>query len=133
MYKISATAALVLACIGTQAQTQVPQRNDVFLPIGKYIVKGDAECLAAWFDDNLEIAVMNNGRTVSKAQAQRILKAFFDSHTPSSFTITHTAEKSNMKYALGSMTAGGENFTVTIFVRSRGDSYRIQQLKIERL
>ena len=38
-----------------------------------------------------------------------------------------------MKYALGSLNAGGELFSVTIFIRSKGEEYRIQQLKIERL
>ena len=38
-----------------------------------------------------------------------------------------------MKYALGNLNAGGETFLVTILVSSKGDSYRIQQLKIERV
>ena len=38
-----------------------------------------------------------------------------------------------MKYALGSLTAGGEDFMVTIFVSSKGRDYKIQQLKIERM
>ena len=36
-----------------------------------------------------------------------------------------------MKYALGTLNAGGENYSVTIFVSSKGKSYKIQQLKIE--
>ena len=39
-----------------------------------------------------------------------------------------------MKYALGSLNAGGEMFVVTIFVSScGGGAYSIQQLKIERM
>ena len=38
-----------------------------------------------------------------------------------------------MKYALGDLNAGGETFLVTIFVSNKGESYRIQQLKIERV
>ena len=92
-----------------------------------------AVTVSAWFDDNLEISIISDGSTASKAQAKQIVKAFFSSHTPQSFDITHAAEKANMKYALGSLTAGGENFMVTIFVSSKGDSYKIQQLKIERM
>lgn len=128
--KITAAAFLLLSCLNLPAQSE---RYDVFLPISKYIVKGDAECLSAWFDDNLEISIISDGSTASKAQAKQIVKAFFSSHTPQSFDITHAAEKANMKYALGSLTAGGENFMVTIFVSSKGDSYKIQQLKIERM
>lgn len=128
--KITFAAVLMLMCTAVHAQSE---RYDVFLPISKYLQKGDAECLSAWFDDNLEICILSDENTASKAQAKQILKAFFASHTPQSFDINHAAEKSNMKYALGSLSAGGENFTVTIFVSSKGDSYKIQQLKIERL
>ena len=38
-----------------------------------------------------------------------------------------------MKYALGSLNAGGEVFTVTIFVSYKDKDYRIQQLKIEKI
>ena len=69
----------------------------------------------------------------SRAQAKQILKTFFDAYTPRSFDITHTAERANMKYALGNLNAGGETFTVTIFVSAKSDGYKIQQLKIERL
>ena len=102
-------------------------------PIGLYMVKGDADCLSAWFDDNLEISVVSQESNASRAQARQILKTFFEAYTPRSFNITHTAERANMKYALGSLTAGGETFSVTIFVSAKDDGFKIQQIKIERL
>lgn len=120
----------MLFCVQAQAQSE---RNDVFTPIGKYMVKGDADCLSAWFDDNLEVCVASQESNASRAQAKQILKTFFDAYTPRSFDITHTAERANMKYALGNLSAGGETFTVTIFVSAKSDGYKIQQLKIERL
>ena len=120
----------MLLCAQAQAQSE---RNDVFTPIGKYIVKGDADCLSAWFDDNLEVCVASQESNASRAQAKQILKTFFDAFTPRSFDITHTAARANMKYALGNLNAGGETFTVTIFVSAKSDGYKIQQLKIERL
>ena len=38
-----------------------------------------------------------------------------------------------MKYALGTLNAGGETFNVTIFVSVRDGDCKIQQLKIERV
>ena len=113
--------------------TAVADSYDVFVPIAKYLGKGDAEKLSAWFDDNLEITIMSTTNDSSKNQAKQILKAFFDNHTPRSFEISHTASRSNSKYALGFLNAGGEVFEVTIFVSSSGGSYRIQQLKIDRI
>ena len=123
------TAAAMYCGIDSYAQDE---GYDVFIPIAKYIRQGDAEKLAAWFDDNLEISVISNTSDSSKNQARQILKAFFDSYTPRGFEITHTAGRSNMKYAVGRLNAGGETFEVTIFVSYKQVTYKIQQLKILR-
>ncbi|MBQ9659838.1 MAG: DUF4783 domain-containing protein [Bacteroidales bacterium] len=118
-----------------QLHAQTAAGYDVFIPISKYMAQGNADNLSAWFDDNLEIAVISQGSNASKAQARQIVKTFFESHTPRSFEVNHTAGRDNMKYALGTLNAGGENYTVTIFVSNKGKSktYKIQQLKIEQL
>lgn len=119
----------LLLCLSADAQDQ---SYDVFVPITKYISQGNAENLSAWFADNLEITVLSRSSNASKNQAKQILKSFFVDHTPRSFEITHTAGKDNMKYALGTLIAGGERFVITIFVNYDSDSYKIQQLKIDR-
>ncbi len=107
---------------------------DVFNPISKYMEKGDADKLSAWFSDNLEITIFSKSNDTSRNQARQIMKSFFISYTPRSFEITHKAGRSNMKSALGILNAGGEMFLVTIFVKMKeDDEYRIQQLKVERL
>ena len=117
------------------APREAPQPGgfDVFIPISKYIAQGNADNLSAWFDDTLEIAVISQASNASKAQARQIVKSFFENYTPRSFVINHTAGRENMKYALGTLKAGGENFSVTIFVSAKGKSFKIQQLKIEQL
>ena len=104
---------------------------DVFIPISKYIAAGDAESLSAWFADNLEISLLSSTSNSSKSQATQILKFFFEKHKPRSFSINHTAAGQNSQYALGSLSSGGESFMVTIFVSMCGQSYKIQQLKID--
>ena len=128
--KIAFVLFALLSCGRLLAQ---PAGYDVFVPISKYMAQGNADNLSAWFDDNLEIAVVSQGSNASNAQAKQIVKTFFENYTPRSFEVNHTAGRDNMKYALGTLKAGGENFSVTIFVSSKGQSYKIQQLKIERL
>ena len=107
--------------------------DDVFVPISKYIAAGNTDALSAWFADNLEIAVLAKPSDASRAQARQIVKTFFDSYTPRSFDINHTAGRANMKYALGTLKAGGETFNVNIFLSCKDNSYKIKQLRIERL
>ena len=106
---------------------------DVFVPISKYIELGDSEKLSAWFSDNLEVTIFSNSNDSSRNQAKQIIKSFFKSYTPRTFKITHKAGRPNMKYALGTLTAGGEMFLVTIFVGFKDSEYKIQQFKIERI
>ena len=130
-FKTAAIAVIMLFCaVSSSAQDG---RYDVFNPIAKYLAKGDAEKLSAWFSDNLEITIFSVTSDSSRNQARQIMKSFFKTYTPRSFDITHKAERPNMKYALGTMNAGGEVLTVTIFVNFNGAHYRIQQLKIERI
>ena len=125
-----AAAVTLFMCHDMKAQDS---SYDVFNPISKYIAKGDAEKLSAWFSDNLEVTIFSNSNDSSRNQAKQIMKTFFRSYTPRSFEITHKAGRSNKKYALGTLTAGGEMFIVTIFVNYKDQDYRIQHLKIERM
>ena len=107
--------------IGTQGEITIRLHNQ------------QVELLEYYIDENLDLSVIAQEGNASRNQAKRIIKAFFSSYTPRDFTITHTAEKANMKYALGNLSAGGENFTVTIFITTKGDGYKIQQFKIEKM
>ena len=124
-----ACAALLL-CLTAKAASD---SYDVFVPISKYLSMGDSESLSAWFADNLEISIMSSTNDSSRNQAKQIIKTFFAAHTPRSFEINHTASRTNSKYALGYLNAGGEMFEVTIFVSKSKDRYLIQQLKIDRI
>lgn len=130
---IRLTIIITTLLAGLTAHAQNEGGNEVFVPITKYLTQGDAESLSAWFADNLEISVLSAPTNSSKNQAKQILKSFFESHTPRSFTINHIAGRSNMKYAMGTLNAGGESMNVTIFLSFKGGNYKIQQLKIERV
>lgn len=50
--------------------------SSVFVPIAKYLQRGDAECLAAWFADNLQVNVMGTISNCSRSQARQIIRNF---------------------------------------------------------
>lgn len=127
---LTTLTGIMIFCSALQAQDH---GYDVFIPISKYMEKGDADKLSAWFSENLEVTIFSQSNNSSDKQARQIMKSFFKSYTPRSFEITHTAGRSNMKYALGTLTAGGEIFVVTIFVNYKESGYKIQQLKIEQM
>jgi hypothetical protein len=125
----SIVAALLLSCTSLASKEK---GYDVFNPISKYLAQGDADRLSAWFSDNLEVTIFSISNDASRNQARQIIKTFFKSYTPRSFQISHKAGRANMKYAIGTLNAGGEMFQVTIFVNLKDTEYKIQQIKIER-
>ena len=60
------------------------------------------------------------------------MKNFFATYTPKKFSIIHKSGKAPMKYAVGSLSAGGERFRVILYVQSTGEQSHIEQLKVER-
>ncbi|MCQ2169952.1 MAG: DUF4783 domain-containing protein [Bacteroidales bacterium] len=128
--KISCILFFLLGAAFSNAQTST---DDVFIPLSKYISQGNTEALSAWFDDNLEVNIMSHGGMSSKAQAKQIIKSFFRTHMPESFQVNHTAGRSNMKYILADLKAGGESYHVILFLNSQSGTYRIQQIKIDKI
>lgn len=140
------TSPLVLLCIASLFVFGAPSAAgdystpahdtsyDVFIPIAKYLAKGDAESLSAWFAPMLEISIFGSTNDSSKNQAKQIMRSFFKTYAPRSFVINHQAGRENMKYVLGDLNAGGEHFSVTIFAsRCNSDTFLIQQLRIDRI
>lgn len=106
--------------------------NSVFVPISKYFQRGDAECLAAWFAENLQVNVMGTVSNCSRSQARQIVRNFFTNYTPRDFEIVYTSGTYPMEYAVGNLDSGGNMFTITILVKTNDSGNYIEQLKIEK-
>lgn len=125
-------SVVLLTFLCTTLVPVAAQDQDVFVPIGKYIQQGDPDKLSAWFASNLELDILGTVNDCSKVQACQIMKDFFMNYTPKSFTIIHKSGRPPMKYAIGTLSAGGEKFRVTLFVKTQEAGNYIQQLRIER-
>ena len=126
---LGAVLLVLVFCLNTKAQSQ---GGDVFIPIAKYIQKGDADKLSAWFAKNLEIDIFGNPTECSQTQATQIMKNFFSQYTPKSFVIIHKSGNPPMKYAIGTLKTGSENLRVTLLVRTNPDTPQILRIRIER-
>lgn len=125
-------ALLLPICMLAQTQKNGGQQN-VFVPISKYMEKGDVESLSAWFADNLEVAVLSPAANCSKSQAKQILKSFFTDNKPRSFEIVYKSGSYPLKYGVGKMDVGGNIYTVTVLVKTNENGNFIEQVKIELL
>ena len=132
MKKIFLLVSLLLALPISVPSVAQESKQDVFTPIGKYFQSGDYDKLSAWFADNLELDMLGAVNNCTRNQAKLIMKNFFTNYTPKKFTILHKSGKAPMKYAVGSLNAGGERFRVILYVKTSDDKSHIEQLKVER-
>ena len=132
MKKIYWLASLLLTFLFAGPSTAQEGSQDVFTPIGKYLQAGDYDKLSAWFADNLELDMLGAVNNCTRNQAKLIMKNFFTNYTPKKFTIIHKSGKAPMKYAVGSLNAGGEHFRVILYVKTSDEKSYIEQLKVER-
>lgn len=107
-------------------------KRDILPPVSRCLSAGDVDSLSNWFDDALEISIFSKYNDSSCNQARQILQSFFSLYTPRNFEVAHIVDNSNIQYVLGSLTAGGEQFVVTLFISKKSPRYLIQQLKIDK-
>lgn len=122
----------ILTCFLGLAIAAQARDRDVFVPIAKYIQEGDSDRLSAWMADNLELNLMGSVNECSRNQAKQILRNFFATYHPKSFSVVHKSLSPPMTYAIAKMIAGGERFQVTIFVTTQEEGNYIQHMRIER-
>jgi hypothetical protein len=88
---------------------------------------GDTKEISKFFDTNVELEILGDENIFSKAQAEKILKIFFDEHPVISFAILFEGGKDASQYAIGKLTTSKGTFRVNILVKAQ----ILLQLRIE--
>ncbi|MEY3052042.1 MAG: hypothetical protein RLY31_1827 [Bacteroidota bacterium] len=101
--------------------------------ITKAISAGDAATLGSFFDDNVEVAVLDKEGTYSKSAAISVVRDFFTKHKPSRFSQVHqgTSKGKVSEYCIGDLQTTNGSFRVYIYMRVSGNRYTIQELRFD--
>ena len=102
--------------------------------ISQALSTGDTEKLSEYFDDSVEIAVLDKEDVYSKAEAKKIIQDFFEKNKAKSFSQVHqgTSKSKGSKYCIGNLVAGGNSYRVYIYLKTQGNKYLIQELRIDK-
>lgn len=92
---------------------------------------GDAKTLSTYFNQNVELVVLENDNAYSKAQAQQIVSKFFSSNPPESFNIIHQTSKENVQYVIGNLATRNGTFRIYFLLKKNDGKDYIVQLRIE--
>lgn len=93
---------------------------------------GNSKVLSSYFNQNVELVVLDNDNVYSKAQAQQIVSNFFNSFTSESFTVIHQGGKEGAKYVIGNLNTNNGNFRVYFLLKQNDGKDYIHQLRIEK-
>lgn len=126
---LSITLTLFLAV----ANAQSDHKTDVIEEISNHIKAGEVKELSAFFDVTVELTIQERENSYSKAQAEIILKNFFNKYPAKSFKVMHrgSSEKGG-KYLIGLFVSENDtDFRTSIVLLEKNGQYYIQQLRFE--
>lgn len=115
----------VVTIFSNQLKAQVPDE------IIQSLKTGNSKTLSEYFNQNVEMAVLENDNVYSKAQAQQIINKFFNSYSPESFNVLHDGGKEGDRYVIGNLVTNKGNFRVYFLLRKNNGKDYIIQLRIE--
>lgn len=117
---------ITITAITNQAFSQVP--DEVVLSLQT----GNAKTLASYFNQNVELVILDNDNIYSKAQAEQIVSNFFSRFQPTRFTELHSRGKEGAHYVIGNLVTKQETFRVYFLIKKTGGKDIIHQLRIEK-
>lgn len=120
---------ICLVMIATPMSESLPDMSG----ITKALRSGDATTLASFFAEDVELAVMEDEDMYAKDEAEKLLADFFSQNKPKSFSQVHkgTSRGEDSHYVIGDLVAGSKTYRIYIYLKEIGDTYQIEELRIE--
>lgn len=110
------------------------QGNPSLDAITKALNTGDVSTLSQYFADNVEVSILDNEQLYSKAKATEVVRGFFDSCKPRSFSQVHqgTSRENSDQYCIGNLSASSGAYRVYIYLKMNGSSATIQEIRFDK-
>ncbi len=116
----------LLTFLGVRAQGA--SKDQVAAAIGT----GNSAALARFMVANVDMTLPTASDFYSKAQAEQMLRKFFDEHKPKGITIEHEGNnRSGDSYYIGKLATANGDFRVTFFLKKSPEGNQVKQLRIE--
>ena len=92
---------------------------------------GNFAVVSKYFDNNVEISMPDKTNNYSKSQAALVLKDFFTTNSVNGFEIIHKGENAGSQYCIGTLKSKNGAYRTTIFMKQKGDTQVLQELRFE--
>ncbi len=92
---------------------------------------GDSESLSKYFDDVVELTLPVKSDSYSKAQAQVILKDFFDNNAVKGFELKHKGDSPGGHYCIGTLQTKSGSFRAHVFMKAKGGKEVVKEIRFQ--
>ncbi len=99
--------------------------------ISNGLKSGNAKMVASYFNDSVELVILEKENVCSKEQGEMILSDFFSKNKPTDFKLTHQGGTDSV-YGIGKMQTAGTNFRIYFMLKTFASKPLIVQLRIEK-
>ncbi|MCY7410331.1 MAG: DUF4783 domain-containing protein [Chitinophagales bacterium] len=106
---------------------------DILDNIGSAIKSGESKQVARFFDNNVELTILDRESTYSRTQAEMVLRDFFAKNPVQSFDLIHrgTSDEGSA-YGIGKLKTSTQTFRVYYYVKQKGSQSLLQEMRFEK-
>lgn len=108
------------------AQDGMPQ-------ITKALNSGDADALGAYFDESIELSILDEEGIYNKAQALQKVRRFLSQNAVTSFVEVHqgVSRSSDSKYVIGNIVTSSGTYRVYLYLSNINGKMIIQEFRFD--
>lgn len=92
---------------------------------------GNSADLSKYFDDNVELTLPDKSDSYSKAQAQLIVKDFFNNNRVKGFELKHKGDSPSGQFAIGTLQTNAGNFRTNVFMKIKGGREVVKEIRFQ--
>lgn len=100
--------------------------------VSSALKQGDANALSSFFNNSVELVVLDKEGIYSSDQAKVIVSSFFSENRPSGFKSIHTGGKPEATYVIGNLDTSSGQFRVYFLIKGEVNAQKIYQLRFEK-
>jgi len=126
MRKIIFLATIVIAFI-VSAFKPITGLDDVI----NALKSGNAQELAKYIDDNVEISLPDKSDNYSRSQAVMVLKDFFNNNGVTGFDVQFKGENGGGQYCIGNLKTKSGVYRTTVFMKSKEGTQLIKEIRFK--
>jgi hypothetical protein len=131
MKKLNFILISVLFVLALPVQTVSAQANEIPADLVRAFKTGNADAVAVYMNDNVELVIPKINNFFAKQQAKSILADFFRKNPIKDFVVAHKGTKENASFLIGSLISSTGNYRVSVFARKINGQLLVYQLRIE--